>query len=697
MSEKSYKALYRQYRPSLFSEVKGQDHIIKTLENIIVNQKISHAYLFSGPRGTGKTSVAKIFANVLNCEHKIDFDPCFDCINKGERNLDIWEIDAASNTGIDDIRNLKENIKHLPTGSKYKIYIIDEVHMLSKAAWNALLKTIEEPPKHVIFILATTDPQKIPVTVLSRVQRFNFKRITPNIIQQQLEYVYSEEGIDFETKALELIAILSNGAMRDALSMADQISIYAANRKVQKVDVEKMFGLVSNTSLIKLINLVKEKDINEILNKIHELIENGADIEKMVLSCINILTDYLVYKKTKNTALLNNTDIDELSKLKVNTIIAYEYLDLFISILKDLRYSDIPQQTLELGLLKLVSTKDDSDIDENCSLENQQESGLVKTVTEQPKSELHMDVTETKDTSLFTGEFTTNQNTDDVNELINQRTEADRNKLNEMFDDDDIFNTYIGNANKANENIIDTKPKSNHPLLDDIKVNELIENTREFSIHQNDITSEFSVVEGDILNQDDQYDPFAIDVHQTEITVAEDIFSDEHIEKINEIKQQNLEISDILNLFLNALKSKKTNNKNYQTEYQAIISAIKDNITDKQNQKFIKLFHNIKMIINTESFIVFSTSFEETLQIFNEFKQTAEFRQFIKKYFGRDICIFVILAEKIKAAREYWKQNEAEVSNMKIVPVTCKYTTTEKEEQLHKDNLEIFGDLYKIN
>ena len=299
----SYQALYRTYRPQSFKEVSGQEHITRTLMNALKNDKISHAYLFSGPRGTGKTSIAKIFAKAVNCMKAPTSDCCCECeICKGiaEGKIgDVIEIDAASNNGVDEIRDLRERVKYVPSVCKYKVYIIDEVHMLSTSAFNALLKTLEEPPKHAIFILATTEIHKIPATILSRCQRYDFRAISNEDLIKRLHQVSSMEKIQITDEAIEVIAVNAEGGLRDALSLLDQAISYATG-EITASDVHRISGSVTSDDLIELITAIKEMNPSKAMDIIDDLIKNGKEITRIVNDLITFFKNILLFKNVPN-------------------------------------------------------------------------------------------------------------------------------------------------------------------------------------------------------------------------------------------------------------------------------------------------------------------------------------------------------------------------------------------------------------
>ena len=293
-----YQALYRKYRPQDFDDVVGQQVIVKTLKNMILNNKINHAYLFTGPRGTGKTSIAKIFSKIINCESLEDVKPCNKCVNCTQsiknQNTDIIEIDAASNNGVDEIRELRDKVNLVPSFGKYKIYIIDEVHMLTTAAFNALLKTLEEPPKHVIFILATTEPYKIPATILSRCLRFDFKKISISEIKNRIGYICEREKISIDEDAIELIASLSDGGMRDSISLLDQLTAYTSE-KITKSDVNDVCGIINDEEIFEILKLISEHKLNEVFELIEKYDENGKNVTRIIEIIIELLKNALIY------------------------------------------------------------------------------------------------------------------------------------------------------------------------------------------------------------------------------------------------------------------------------------------------------------------------------------------------------------------------------------------------------------------
>ena len=317
----AYQVLYRTYRPSRFEEVVGQEFIIKTLVNAIKNNKIAHAYLFAGPRGTGKTTVAKLFAKAINCQNFKD-EACDNCENceayLDGNHPDIIELDAASNNGVDDVREIIDQVPYAPLIGKYKVYIVDEVHMLSTSAFNALLKTLEEPPAHVIFIFATTDPQKVIPTVLSRCQRYNFSKLSLFEIQKRLKEVLDSEKIPYDEKAIEEISIMAEGGMRDGLSILEQLLAY--NPKELRIsDLEKVFGLTSTSDEVEMFIKIHQNQISDVITSLRNMYAKGVDTKRLALDLLEICKDALIYSDQGKDSLLSKISAAEAQKI-INTV-----------------------------------------------------------------------------------------------------------------------------------------------------------------------------------------------------------------------------------------------------------------------------------------------------------------------------------------------------------------------------------------
>ena len=384
----SYTALYRKFRPAEFEDVKGQDHIITTLKNQVKANRIGHAYLFCGTRGTGKTTVAKIFAKVVNCEHPVDGSPCGECemcrAIAANTSMNVIEIDAASNNGVDNIREIREEVSYRPTEGKYKVYIIDEVHMLSIGAFNALLKTLEEPPEYVIFILATTEAHKIPITILSRCQRYDFKRITINTIADRLSELMEKEQVEVEEKAIRYIAKAADGSMRDALSLLDQCIAFYLGQKLTYDHVLEVLGAVDTDVFSRLLRTIISQDVGAVLKIVEELVMQGRELSQLSADFTWYLRNLLLVKSSDNMEDVLDVSTENLIQLKeeaqmIESEVLLRYIRIFSELTNQLKFASQKRVLLEVTLIKLckpqMEAAKDSLLDRIRALEKQVEEG----------------------------------------------------------------------------------------------------------------------------------------------------------------------------------------------------------------------------------------------------------------------------------------------------------------------------------
>ena len=445
-----YTALYRRFRPKKFSEILGQEHITQTLKNQVKTNRVGHAYLFTGSRGCGKTSSAKVLARAINCLHPIDGEPCNECeICKAALDgslTDIVEMDAASNNGVDDIRAIRDEVNFLPTVAKYRVYIIDEVHMLSQGAFNALLKTLEEPPAHVKFILATTEPQKLPATILSRCQRFDFKKISADKIVENLEKICSECKIDYTKEALNLIAELAEGGMRDAISILERC-VQDGDSKITDIKIKELVGIPETQYIIDVINSILNHDETKALEITQKIIVEGKDASNFLWELIKFVRNMMLLKATNEISNIYNED--EVNKMKeMNKLTTEDELLNMISKLSTLQneigYSTQKNIVFQVGILKLCR-------EENGSLEDR-----VKKLEEIIKSGNIKISNQGNDTNIYK-----------VNQI--KSTNGVQNVSNE--NPFNANNTNISSTKQSNEQPNDVKKMNNNlPVLENVKV-----------------------------------------------------------------------------------------------------------------------------------------------------------------------------------------------------------------------------------
>lgn len=453
----AYKSLYRTYRPQTFKDVAGQEAIITTLKHAIDEKKIAHAYLFCGPRGTGKTTVAKLLAKAVNCTG--DPKPCGECENckqiENGTHPDVIEIDAASNNGVEEVRSLIDKVKYAPTQGQYKVYIIDEVHMMSPGAFNALLKTLEEPPAHVIFILATTEPHKILPTIISRCQRFDFTRLTDQEMVQRMQYVLKEEGKTYDDGSLELIARLANGGMRDALSILEQCLAYNDDH-LSIEDIHTIYGIVSMDDKTNLLKVLLSKNMSESLKILDKMDKSGIDIKRLTFDLIDILKDIVVYRNTKDISIMSVMTQKDLENIVpyISSDECFNFIDILMDASEKYIRATDPHIYFELALLKLCNQEhaasqkiEYTPVKEEPvfePIEEEIEELVIEKKAEQPVPQFNYEKKEEPET------YASDDNIEvDQSDILNILVQADRKILNEVQEKWPVIRRYMANMNTA--------------------------------------------------------------------------------------------------------------------------------------------------------------------------------------------------------------------------------------------------------
>lgn len=731
----SYKAFYRRYRPSSFEEVVGQENIVKTLVNLIKMKKISHGYLFCGPRGTGKTSMAKIFANALNCIHTIELEKtCDNCLQNSNKSIDIIEIDAASNNSVNDIRTIREQVEFAPTNSPYKIYIVDEVHMLSKSAFNALLMTLEEPPAHAIFIFATTNPDSIPDTILSRVQRYNFKRIPKKDLIERLTFVFDQENVKYDKESIETISFLANGSLRDALSIADQVNAYS-NSDITFEKISKVFGLSTIESQVKFINLIAQKKLSEALEFFEKLIEEGIDYSRFVFSLIELLKNFLIYKKTQNVDLITLSNPDILEKINLTNNAAYSFLDIFTPLLKEIKYSDLPEHLIQLTIIKICSLEEEFYENQNEELIKEGAKKEYKDITEEYfvnevdkdeendlEKELLLKINNNQnfikkefDTKTILSDFSTIEIENSFNTIKEQILNNKLDEINKKNNDEELESNNYKNeffAKQRNINDDNELNKSNFESVDFKNVTEEIINnaTEALNVSNEEDWGKEEVNEELLLQYNTNKQTFdtneinVFNLDKNEIENNEKTLEEKIIENTKEFEIENNVINE---------KANKSNNKLSQLEIINLFLLHKKDTSEIFKKKlenasfsneeydiYSVLLREVRFICSSNDFILVSSEEDWVIEDINEKSNELGFKKMIKNCFGNNVHFYAITKKDYILSKELFK--ELKESNKMPQPQPLSnfdYDDVEKEKKDTLNDIEnkskiLFGNIF---
>lgn len=626
----SYQALYRKYRSQNFDEVYGQEHIVRTLKNALNNNKIAHAYLFTGPRGTGKTSIARLLAKALNCEQGIGHicNECESCkLISTNAHPDIIEIDAASNSRVEEIRNVIEQVKYAPIKARYKVYIIDEVHMLSNSAFNALLKTLEEPPENVVFILATTEPYKVLPTIISRCQRFDFTKIDNEAIKSRLQDICKKENISIEDEALNELASLADGGMRDALSLLDEIIAYCGNN-IKYSDILNIFGLISKEEKVNFLEGVFNKQINEVLNKFISYIQKGVDVKHFNEDLINILKDLLIYKITKDT--INVKYINENLLIKLSNLITISDLKIIINKLIDANneFKNIADLNsfYEIVLLDVATSKE-INYEENKVILKQQENPIEKQLKENKnklQEKIHANDTSTSIKKEIINEEKVQDNKQNIEDELNNLDKSNLEKSTQ-----NSTNLFI------NETTQDNKIEENIPSLNEIN-REKLENKTE---NENEkLTSNLS--HSKELEMANTYKPsdYKENIEQNKPNIAPD----------ND-KKEIISLSDDL-----IIKAIVKSSKEEKVQLYEKWNLLDDYRIEPKFAPLISKIQTTTLFSLCDELLILQTQYNSVVETINQKQNNALVVELISKLLGRKVRIYAITLNEANRLTMYY-------------------------------------------